>query len=68
MRCVFTGNTQPVEITIGVKLLPAPVAGRRMVEGTLAKVMPLFQGVVPAAHVSAAPLMPRASTTAPAAG
>jgi hypothetical protein len=69
IRCVFGGRTQLVEMTIGVKLLPPPVAGSRMFEGELTVVVPLFHGVFPAAQVKAVvPLMLRASITAPAAG
>jgi hypothetical protein len=68
IKCVLSGKIQGLEITIGVGVVP-PVAGSRMVEGTLTVVVLLFHGVVPVGHVSAVePLMPRASITAPVAG
>src|ERR1700722_12666793 len=72
IRCVLLGKIHGLElgIMIGLGVAP-PVAGSRMVEGTLTKVAPLFQGVVPAAHVIFVPVVPgspRASITAPELG
>jgi hypothetical protein len=62
IRVVLLGRTQ----VVGMTMVPA---GSRSVEGTLTKVVPLFQGVVPVAQVMLKPemleLRPRASMTAP---
>ncbi|MGA8490545.1 MAG: hypothetical protein WB711_09005 [Terriglobales bacterium] len=59
INVVFVGKTH----VVGMTMVPA---GRRTVEGLLRKVVPLFQGVVPAAQVMLAPVVPgipRASIT-----
>jgi hypothetical protein len=70
ITCVLGGKVQVVEIMIGVNLLPPPVAGSRMVEGTLMEPVPFSNHGVPFAHVRLefVELTPRASTTAPFAG
>src|SRR6202035_5309576 len=62
ISAVLAGKPQ----VTGMTMVPA---GSRIVEGTLTKVLPLFQGVVPAAQVMLKPemleLSPRASMTVP---
>jgi hypothetical protein len=63
IKCVLGGKTQ----VVGMTIVPA---GNRIVEGTLTDVLPLFQGVHPAAQliVVLPELRPRASMTAPMEG
>src|SRR5580704_1231762 len=67
IRRVLAGKIHGVEIMIGVAVVP-PVAGSRMVEGAVTVVLPSVHGL-PWVHFRlVAPLMPRASITAPVEG
>jgi hypothetical protein len=63
IKWVFWGKTQ----LVGITMVPA---GNKIVEGTLTKALPLFQGVHPAEQLIEVltELRPRASMTAPALG